>query len=95
MYRADGIDCQVQTFDDPAELIGQCPVIVIVKYRPMVDHYVTVLEATDETILIGDPLKGKETLTHDEFMDKWRQIGIIVSKTTVADGGNFTTECTE
>ena len=56
-----------------------CPVIAIVKFRPMVDHYVTVLEVGDDsTVLIGDPLTGKERLTFTEFKQKWRKIGIIV-----------------
>lgn len=80
MYSKEGIHCEVRTFDEPTELIGLCPVIVIVKYRPLVDHYVTVLEADKKSVLIGDPLAGKERLTHEEFTEKWRQIGIVISK---------------
>ena len=78
-YGKQGITCEVKLFDTINELAGCCPVIVIVKYRPMIDHYVTVLEVETDSILVGDPLEGKERLTYLEFSEKWRKIGIIVS----------------
>ena len=30
--------------------------------------------------IVGDPLKGRERLTYQEFMEKWRKIGVIVSR---------------
>ena len=80
LYGNQGIHCDVKTFEQLTDLKDCCPVIVEVKYRPMVDHYITVLEIGDTTVLVGDPLKGKERLTYTEFLDKWRKAGIIVSK---------------
>lgn len=80
MYHDDGISCEVKVFDEPGQLKNCCPVIAIVKYRPMVDHYVAVLAVDDKMVLIGDPLSGRERLTRQEFKDKWRQIGIVVRK---------------
>lgn len=82
-YASRGIACEIKSFDTIAELVECCPVIVVVKYRPMVDHYITVLEVGDESVLVGDPLKGKAHLTHAEFSQKWRNVGIIVSANTV------------
>ena len=62
------------------ELKGICPVVMIIKYRPFTDHYVAVLEVMDDTVVVGDPLSGRERMTYEEFMDKWRGVGIIVSK---------------
>ena len=50
------------------------------KYAFLLDHYATVLEVTDETITVGDPLTGKATLTHDEFARKWRFVGVVVKR---------------
>ncbi len=79
-YRDVGIHCSVKVFDEPEQLKNCCPVIAIVKYRPMVDHYVAVLDVDDKKVLIGDPLSGRVQLTHKEFVEKWRKIGIIVRK---------------
>lgn len=78
-YGDQGISCDIKTFDTIDELAEQCPVIVVIKYRAMIDHYVTVLKVTDDFVLIGDPLKGKERLLYPVFEQKWRKIGIVVS----------------
>lgn len=83
LFGPAGIQCHVQRFDSIEELKDKCPVIAIIKYRSMVDHYVTVMEVSDETVTVGDPLKGKETLTYNEFLEKWRMIGIVVKQESV------------
>jgi len=62
------------------ELKEICPVIAVVKYSFFIDHYVTVLEVTDDKITIGDPLTGQEELTYEEFKNKWCSVGIVVQK---------------
>jgi hypothetical protein len=46
----------------------------------MVDHFVTVLEIRDKLILIGDPLFGTTLITHDEFNQIWRFLGISLER---------------
>ena len=79
-YADQGVSCEIKAFENVEELRGICPVVVVVKYRPLIDHYVAVLEVQDDCVVIGDPLKGKETLTHEKFMQQWRRVGVIVSK---------------
>ena len=80
LYADEGISCEMKAFDSVEELKGLCPVLMIVKYRPLMDHYVAVLEVTEDAVIVGDPLSGREQWTYQEFMDKWRGLGIIVSK---------------
>jgi predicted double-glycine peptidase len=63
------------------EIKGLCPVIAVVKYAFLVDHYVTVIEVQQDKIIVGDPLQGKVEMTPDEFKNKWRFSGIVVKRT--------------
>ncbi|MHC5083541.1 MAG: cysteine peptidase family C39 domain-containing protein [Planctomycetota bacterium] len=44
LYRNEQVKCEVRRFAYVNEMKDCCPVIAIVKFRPMIDHYVTVLE---------------------------------------------------
>ena len=79
-YGRDGIRCEYRRFDSIAQLKEICPTIAVVKFAFLVDHYITVLEVRDEKIVVGDPAYGRNELSHEEFRDKWRFIGIVVSR---------------
>lgn len=79
-YGNKGISCEHRLFKSIVQLKDCCPTIAVIKFAPLIDHYVTVLEVSDDKVIVGDPLKGKETLTHEEFKDKWRHIGIVLRK---------------
>jgi predicted double-glycine peptidase len=81
-FGPDGLDCDILFLDSIDELRDAPAAIVVVKYRLMVDHYVAVLELTDDTITIGDPLTGARTLTHDQFRPLWRRTALVLTRTT-------------
>jgi predicted double-glycine peptidase len=62
------------------ELHGKEPLIAVVKFSYMVDHYVAVLSVTDTDVILGDPLLGLRTCTHKEFEEKWRKCVIVIEK---------------
>lgn len=78
-HGSEGIRASIQNFDSISE-IKQLPLIAVVKYGFMVDHYVTVLSITDKHVEIGDPLQGKTQMSHLIFLGKWRKTGIHVEK---------------
>ncbi len=80
------VDCRQAYFQTIDELKGREPVIAVVKYAFLIDHYVTVLEVTDSTVVIGDPLEGRAELTYDQFTGKWRQCGITFDGVSAAGG---------
>jgi len=55
--------------------------LAVIKYSFQFDHYVTVLEVTDDRVIVADPLVGKTSLSHAEFMLKWRRSGIVLKRT--------------
>lgn len=72
-----GRSCRPAYFDSISDLRGRLPVIAVIKWGFMVDHYVVVLSVTDSEVVVGDPSRGKYTMTHAEFEDKWRRCGIV------------------
>lgn len=80
LYGQHGIRCHTRSFDSIDPLGGLCPVIAVVEYAPLVDHYITILEFRKDIIVVGDPAVGKQYLTYDDFKKRWRNIGIIVSR---------------
>ncbi|MBI4860074.1 MAG: hypothetical protein HY815_07395 [Candidatus Riflebacteria bacterium] len=75
-YGGEGLTCRWRFFSSLAELRTAGPTIAIVKYKFLVDHYVAVMDMTDRHVILGDPLKGKRTLTLPEFAAIWRFSGI-------------------
>jgi predicted double-glycine peptidase len=84
-HRRDGIECRVESFRTVSDLRGREPVIAIVKFSFLVDHYVTVLKVTDKEVVVGDPLLGKTPLTIAEFTKQWRKCGVVVSRGSARD----------
>jgi hypothetical protein len=79
-YADEGLLCKYGEFDSISELHGLEPVIALVKYSFLVDHYVTVLAVDEKTLTLGDPSIGFRKLSHEEFKRIWRYRGIILRK---------------
>jgi predicted double-glycine peptidase len=62
------------------ELQGKEPLIALVKFSFMVDHFVAVLSVTDADVVFGDPLEGIRTCTHEEFGKEWRKCVIVIER---------------
>lgn len=79
-YAKDGLVCEYRVFKNVSELKDCCPVLAIVKFNFILDHYVTVLAVNDRAVTVGDPLRGRENLSIADFQDKWRFIGVVVRR---------------
>ncbi len=79
-YAGQNVKCTIRFFNSVEELKQNCPAIAVVKHSFFVDHYVTVLEVKDDTVIIGDPLAGKVELSYEDFVKKWRCVGIVLKK---------------
>ncbi|HXJ71931.1 MAG TPA: cysteine peptidase family C39 domain-containing protein, partial [Candidatus Dormibacteraeota bacterium] len=56
----------------------------VIKYGLFVDHYVTVLRADDQEIIVGDPARGATAYRPQDFAEQWRFTGIVLSRTNGA-----------
>jgi len=85
LYAPRGLQCEYLRFGSVADLMGREPVLVITKYRPLIDHYMTVLAVTPEAVLVGDPLSGRRSYSHKGFARIWRRTGIVMRRVEVAE----------
>lgn len=79
-YGKDGLVSEFRVFKEVAELKYAGLTLAVIKFSFMLDHYVTVLEVTDTQVIVGDPMKGKATFTHEEFAQKWRYVGVALRR---------------
>lgn len=79
-YGSRGILAECRVFHSVAELQQACPVLAVVKYSLLVDHWVAVLDVTGSEVVVGDPLGGLVHMTHEEFAERWRFVGIVVRR---------------
>ncbi len=80
-----GVGCRPAYFRTIDELRGKEPVIVVVKYSFLIDHFVTVLQVTGSTVVVGDPLEGQVELTFAQFARRWRKCGIVLDRPIVGN----------
>jgi hypothetical protein len=76
------VPCRIIYCRNVHELRGKEPLIALVKFSFMVDHFVAVLSVTDTEVILGDLLEGIRTCTHKEFEKEWRKCVIIVESGT-------------
>ena len=80
-YGNEGILCERRPLRTIEELKEAGLTSAVIKYSAQFDHYVTVLEVTDDEVVVADPMVGKTSLSHGEFMEKWRRSGIVLKRT--------------
>lgn len=79
-YADDGLECEYRRFASTAELPRTGATIALIKFGLMVDHYVAVLDVSDDEVTIGDPLSGRRTLSQNEFTAIWRKCGVVLRR---------------
>ena len=80
MFGSQGVSLQYKDFKNIQELKTAGLTIAVIKYGFLIDHYVTVFEVTDKEVILGDPLSGKRSLDHQEFLEIWRNCGITLER---------------
>jgi len=79
-YGGQGLVCEYRLFKDIAQLRSAGLTLAVIELAFMVDHYVLVLEVTDQQVIIADPLSGKRVLSQKEFKRIWRSLGIVLRR---------------
>jgi len=79
-YDKDGLIVEYRFFKNLEELQQAGLTLAVVKFSFMVDHYVAVLKVTDAAVVVGDPLSGLETISREEFLERWRLCGITLQR---------------
>jgi predicted double-glycine peptidase len=80
LYKDKGLKCRYRYFDSVKQLQQYQLALVTVKDTFLSDHCVAVLEITDDTVTVADPVDGKKTVTRSEFENAWRFSGIVLER---------------
>ena len=81
-YSADGLKCLYRHFDSLAQLREAGITLAVVKDAFLLSHCVAVLEVSDKTVVVADPVLGKRSLSHKQFEQIWRFSGIVLRRET-------------
>jgi len=83
-YAKDGLRSEYRVFKNVEELKNAGMTLAVIKYSFMLDHYVAVLEVTQDQIVVGDPMRGKISLAREEFERRWRFVGVVLRRSSKA-----------
>ena len=75
-----GVQAELRRFRSVDELRNAGVTLVIVKFGLFLDHWLTVLEVNDREVVVGDPISGEARLTHADFRERWRFIGVTLRR---------------
>jgi len=78
-FAPQGLRADYRHFDSIDDLAGREPVLALTHMDPLVDHYVVVLQVTQDGVVEGDPYNGRLFVTREDFQRSWRNVGVIVS----------------
>jgi predicted double-glycine peptidase len=77
-YAANGVDCRFRQFDSIKQMREADVTLAVVRDAFMLDHCVAILDITDKTLTIGDPILGKIQMSYKDFQSIWRFYGITL-----------------
>ncbi len=79
-YGPLGLKCQYRHFDSIEQLRNAGVTLAMVRDSFLLDHCLAVLEVSDQTITVGDPLAGTMLMSHEQFEKIWRFSGIVLER---------------
>jgi len=79
-YGPVGLRCRYRRFDSIKQLRNAGLTLAMVRDEFLLDHCLAVLEVSDSTITVADPLAGTELMSHEQFEKIWRFSGIVLER---------------
>ncbi len=79
-YGPLGLKSQYRHFDSIEQLRNAGLTLAMVRDSFLLDHCLAVLEVSDQTITVGDPLVGMMLMSHEQFEKIWRFSGIVLER---------------
>ena len=80
LYGPVGLKSQYRHFDSIEQLRNAGVTLAMVRDSFLLDHCLAVLEVSDQTITVGDPLVGMMLMSHEQFEKIWRFSGIVLER---------------
>ena len=79
-YGAVGLKCRYRRFDSIEQLRNAGLTLAMVRDSFLLDHCLAVLEVSDQTITVADPVAGTMLMSHEQFEKIWRFSGIVLER---------------
>jgi hypothetical protein len=79
-YGAAGLKCKYRHFDSIEQLKNAGLTLAMVRNSFLIDHCLAVLEVTDNTITVADPMSGMMLIPRERFRKIWRFSGIVLER---------------
>jgi hypothetical protein len=79
-YGGQGLRCQYRHFDSISQLNKGGITLAIVRDAFMLDHCVAVLEVSDRTVTVADPMAGLSAIPRKQFEKTWRFSGVVLNR---------------
>jgi predicted double-glycine peptidase len=79
-YADAGVECRFRLYHCVDELKDADVSLVVVKDHFLTDHCIAVLGVNKDSVVVGDPARGREIIPRETFMDEWRYIGIAINR---------------
>jgi hypothetical protein len=79
-YGPAGLKCKYRHFDSIDQLKNAGLTLAMVKDSLLLDHCLAVLEVSDDTITVADPMTGMMSIPHEKFRKIWRFSGIVLER---------------
>jgi len=80
LYGRQGLKCKYRVFESVEELKAAGLTLAVVRDAFLRDHCVTVLEVSDEEVVVGDPAVGRCRMEREQFERLWRFCGIVLGQ---------------
>ena len=79
-YGVAGLKCKYRHFDSIEQLRHAGLTLAMVRDSFLLDHCLAVLEVSDDTITVADPMAGMMSIPHEQFRKIWRFSGIVLER---------------
>ncbi|MFZ2148411.1 MAG: cysteine peptidase family C39 domain-containing protein [Sedimentisphaerales bacterium] len=79
-YGLFGLKCQYRRFDSIEQLRNAGVTLAMVRDTFLLDHCLAVLEVSDHTVTVADPVAGTKLMSHEQFEKIWRFSGIVLER---------------
>ncbi len=80
LYIMDGLVCRYESYDSVADLRQNDITLVILKESLLKDHCVAILAVRKHTVVLADPVTGREEISIGQFQQRWRYSGISMKR---------------
>ena len=87
-YAQEGLNCTYLQFDSVDQLKDADFALAAVRNSLLYDHCVTVLDVSDDSITLADPVLGQMSMTHEQFEKIWTYSAILL-KRSISSNINF------